>query len=86
MELKMAHGLFTDCWHLYKQYYETDLGDKDLMDFTVSVEKLRIKHENNKFANDLLIAVIEEIGRIAQMKHREKSADKNDMGGRKKSC
>ena len=69
MDLQTVYSLFTDCWKLYKQYSETDLRDKELMDFTINVERLRVKYENNKFSNELLVAIINEIERIEKIKH-----------------
>ena len=75
MAVRKAFGLFCDCWHLYRKYITSELKDNDLDDFIRESGEIFRKHEQDPFAKDLLLAVINEIER------REKHYDRKQAGG-----
>lgn len=68
MELKQVNALFNDCYKLYKSFSQTDLNDNDLHEFIKATDLINKKYRT-KFAEEMLIAVINEIDRGEKMKH-----------------
>lgn len=60
--LKKVNLIFNEGYKLYKKYIATNLREADLMDLVAEVEVLRKKFECN-FANDVLLAVLNELDR-----------------------
>ena len=52
-----------DSWHLYRKYILSKLNEKDLDEFIQESEALFQKYEQDPFANDLLLAITNEIER-----------------------
>lgn len=68
MDLKTVNVIFNDCYKLYKSFYDTELNDNDLTEFVRCVDLIRKKY-NCKMAEDILIAVVDEIDRAEKIKH-----------------
>ena len=67
MELRKVNELFNDCYKLYKNFCQTDLTDDDLYEFVKATDLINKKY-SNKFAEELLLAIMNEIERIEKMK------------------
>lgn len=61
--LRKVNGIFNDSYKLYKKYAATRLTDDDLMQLVAEIEVLRKKYECS-LANDILLAVINELDRM----------------------
>ena len=64
-DLKKINAVFNDCYKLYKSFSSLQLTDDEIMQAIVEAEKIRKKY-NCEIANDILIAVMNEIDRIAK--------------------
>ena len=64
-DLKKINAVFNDCYKLYKSFSSLQLTDDEIMQAIVEAEKIRKKY-NSEIANDILIAVMNEIDRIAK--------------------
>lgn len=71
MAFKQMHEFLSDVWKLYAGYAVSNLTDKQLEDFQVEVEQIRQKYKGYPFATEVLVSLIEEIGRIADIKQRK---------------
>lgn len=67
MELKTAYSLFCDFWHLYKEYWDSGLGEQELQAFADESVSLCHKYGNEKFAREMALAVNNEIERIERI-------------------
>ena len=63
-DLRKINAIFNDCYKLYKSFCSLQLTDDEIMQAIVETEKIRKKY-NCEIANDILIAVMNEIDRIA---------------------
>lgn len=63
MELKEVNSIFNDCYKLYKEFYSRKLDPDDMHEFIKAVDLLNKKY-NCKLAEEILIAVMNEIDRI----------------------
>ena len=63
MAVRTVFNLFCDSWHLYRKYILSKLNEKDLDEFIQESEALFQKYEQDPFANDLLLAITNEIER-----------------------
>ena len=70
MAFKQLHDFLSDVWKLYARYAEGDLTDKQLEDFQTEVELIRQKYKGYPFVREVLVSLIEEVGRIADAKQR----------------
>lgn len=64
MNFTDAYRMLKDVWKLYKKYAARKLTDVELESFTVDAQVIYEKYKA-PFARDLVLAVIEEIGRTA---------------------
>lgn len=64
MAVRTVFNLFCDSWHLYRKYILSKLNEKDLDEFIQESEALFQKYEQDPFANDLLLAITNEIERM----------------------
>lgn len=55
--------IFTDVWNFFKKFYEVEDDDSYWDKAIEESNQIAVKYGNNKFANDLLIAVIKEMER-----------------------
>ena len=67
MELRHANLLFNDCYRLYKEYSQVVLNDNDVCKF-IKASDLIYKKYHNEFAEELVLAVVNEIDRILKQK------------------
>lgn len=65
MAFKQLHDFLSDVWKLYARYAAEDLTDKQLEDFQTEVELIRQKYKGYPFVREVLVSLIEEMGRIA---------------------
>ena len=63
MAVRTVFNLFCDSWQLYRKYITRELEEKTLDDFIKKSGELFRKYEQDPFAKDLLLAVINEIER-----------------------
>ncbi len=65
-ELRRIYNLFTDCWRFYKKY--VDVKDTDEFWESVIAEsgELSKKYDNDRFAIELMAAVIKKLDRRAK--------------------
>lgn len=70
MAFKQLHDFLSDVWKLYAGYAPGDLTDKQLETFQEEVEQIRQKYEGYPFATEVLVSLIEEVGRVADVKQR----------------
>lgn len=71
MVFKQLHDFLSDVWKLYARYAEGDLTGKQLEDFQTEVEQIRQKYKGYPFATEVLVSLIEEVGRVANVKQRK---------------
>lgn len=64
MGFKSAFSLFCDCWELYSKYAVSNLSDEELQKFVDEATAISRKYNEDKFARDVVLAVIDEIDRI----------------------
>lgn len=69
-DLKKVNSIFNDSYKLYKKYAATRLTDDDLMELVAEVEVLRKKYECS-LANDILLAVINELDKMETAKRKQ---------------
>lgn len=62
MELRQVNCIFNDCYKLYKEFCIRKLNPDDMHEFIKAVDHLNKKH-NCKLAEDILLAVMNEIDR-----------------------
>ena len=70
MAFKQMHDFLSDVWKLYARYAAGDLNDKQLEDFQTEVELIRQKYKGYPFVREVLVSLIEEVGRVADVKQR----------------
>ena len=70
MAFKQLHDFLSDVWKLYAGYAVGNLTDKQLEAFQKEVEQIRQKYEGYPFATEVLVSLIEEVGRVADVKQR----------------
>ena len=70
MAFKQLHDFLSDVWKLYAGYAVGNLTDKQLEDFQTEVELIRQKYKGYPFVREVLVSLIEEVGRIANAKQR----------------
>ena len=70
MAFQQLHDFLSDVWKLYARYAEGALTDKQLEDFQTEVELIRQKYKGYPFVREVLVSLIEEVGRIADAKQR----------------
>lgn len=70
MAFKQLYDFLSDVWKLYARYVAGDLTDKQLEDFQTEVELIRQKYKGYPFVREVLVSLIEEVGRIADAKQR----------------
>lgn len=71
MAFKQLHDFLSDVWKLYAGYAVSNLTDKKLEAFRVEVEQIRQKYKGYPFATEVLVSLVEEIGRIADVKQKK---------------
>lgn len=67
---KDAFSLFCDSWNLYRKFAVSDLGDKELQEFADQATAISQKYNEDKFARDIVLAVIDEVDRIEKVKRK----------------
>lgn len=70
MAFRDAHKLFLDAWSLYRRYAVTDLSDIECDQVQEEADQIR-KIYDSVLANDILIAVIRELSKLAKMKEKK---------------
>ncbi|WP_333792027.1 hypothetical protein [Muricomes intestini] len=70
MGFKDVFSLFCGSWNLYRKFAVSDLGDKELQEFADQATALSRKYNEDKFARDVVLAVIDEIDRIERVKKK----------------
>lgn len=60
--------IFADVWNFFKRYYQVQDDDIYWDKAIEESNEIAVKYGNNKFANDLLIAVIKEMERKLKAK------------------
>lgn len=63
MAVRRVFNLFCDSWYLYRKYITRELEENTLDDFIKESGEIFRKYEQDPFAKDLLLAVINEIER-----------------------
>lgn len=63
MELREVNSIFNDCYRLYKEFCSKKLDSDDMHEFIKAVDLLNKKY-NCKLAEEILLAVMNEIDRI----------------------
>lgn len=63
MELRQVNYIFNDCYKLYKEFCGRKLDSDDMHEFVKTVDLLNKKY-SCKLAEEILIAVMNEIDRI----------------------
>lgn len=71
MAFKQLHEFLSDVWKLYARYAAGDLTGKQLEDFQTEVKQIRQKYKGYPFATEVLVSLIEEVGRVANVKQRK---------------
>lgn len=64
-ELKRIYNLFTDCWRYFKKYADVSTEDSYWQSVVDECGTILKKYGNDKFVNDLLVAVVDELERKA---------------------
>lgn len=62
MELRQVNCIFNDCYKLYKEFCSKKLDSDDMHEFIKAVDLLNKKY-NCKLAEEILLAVMNEIDR-----------------------
>ena len=70
MAFRDVHKLFLDAWSLYRRYAVTDLSDIECDQVQEEADQIR-KRYDSVLANDILIAVIRELSKLAKMKEKK---------------
>ena len=70
MKFKQLYDFLVDVWKLYAEYAAGDLMDKQLEDFQTEVEQIRQKYQGYPFVREVLVSLIEEVGKVADVKQR----------------
>lgn len=70
MAFKQLYDFLSDVWKLYAGYAVGDLTDKQLEAFQKEVEQIRQKYEGYPFVREVLVSLIEEVGRIANIQQK----------------
>ena len=70
MAFKQLYDFLSDVWKLYAGYAVGNLTDKQLEAFQKEVEQIRQKYKGYPFVREVLVSLIEEVGRIADAKQR----------------
>lgn len=70
MAFRDAYHMLREVWFLYRKYAACDLADLEMEDLLGEAEQLRIKY-HAPFADEILIAVVNELSRIAKMNERK---------------
>lgn len=65
MELREVNSIFNDCYKLYKEFCSKKLDSDDMHEFIKAVDLLNKKY-NCKLAEEILLAVMNEINRIGK--------------------
>lgn len=65
MELREVNSIFNDCYKLYKEFCSKKLDPDDMHEFIKAVDLLNKKY-NCKLAEEILLAVMNEIDRIGK--------------------
>ncbi|WP_378962138.1 hypothetical protein [Mediterraneibacter gnavus] len=65
MELREVNSIFNDCYRLYKEFCSKKLDSDDMHEFIKAVDLLNKKY-NCKLAEEILLAVMNEIDRIGK--------------------
>ncbi|MBS4933255.1 MAG: hypothetical protein KH020_18520 [Clostridiales bacterium] len=65
MELREVNSIFNDCYKLYKEFCSKKLDSDDMHEFIKAVDLLNKKY-NCKLAEEILLAVMNEIDRIGK--------------------
>ena len=65
MELREVNSIFNDCYRLYKEFCSKKLDQDDMHEFIKAVDLLNKKY-NCKLAEEILLAVMNEIDRIGK--------------------
>ena len=65
MELREVNSIFNDCYRLYKEFCSKKLDSDDMHEFIKAVDLLNKKY-NCKLAEEILLAVMNEIVRIGK--------------------
>ena len=63
MEVREVNSIFNDCYKLYKEFCSKKLDSDDMHEFIKAVDLLNKKY-NCKLAEEILLAVMNEIDRI----------------------
>lgn len=69
MTFREVYYLFREAWFLYRKYAVCSLTDRELEQLLEDVEQIRIKY-HTPFANEILVAVMNELSRIAKWKEK----------------
>ena len=70
MGFKAAFSLFCDCWRIYSKYAVSNLNDEELQKFADAATAISRKYQEDAFARELVLAIINEIDRIERVKKR----------------
>ena len=65
MELREVNSIFNDCYRLYKEFCSKKLDSDDMHEFIKAVNLLNKKY-NCKLAEEILLAVMNEMDRIGK--------------------
>ena len=65
MELREVNSISNDCYRLYKEFCSKKLDSDDMHEFIKAVDLLNKKY-NCKLAEEILLAVMNEIDRIGK--------------------
>lgn len=76
-DLKKVNSIFNDSYKLYKKYAATRLSDDELMQLVAETEVLRKKYECS-LANDILLAVINELDKAERYMRRNNDVGRNE--------
>lgn len=70
MGFKSVFSLFCDCWKLYSKYATSSLDNEELQKFVDEATAISRKYQEDAFARELVLAVINEIDRVERVKKR----------------
>lgn len=72
MKFLEAARLFSDCWDLYRRYYNKELSD-DVCDKLIDeMSVLHKKYGKQRMAKEMLLAIISEVQDIDDVRRRTK--------------
>lgn len=69
MAFREVYYLFREIWFLYRKYAACEFTDQELEQLQEEVDHIRVKY-HAQFANEILIAVMNELDRIAKWKEK----------------